>query len=212
MLKTIFYTGILWLLMQITGCGTTAEITNTWVDAAQKKNDLQGILVVAVAERDAARVEFEDAFTQALQDKDLKATASHTLVPGDTTKEAILGVARLSDLYTILVIRYAGTIEEPVFHKGNTYYDVVPAYGGDYHRGFGGYYGHVQKAYSDPDVWTTNKYVTLVVDLYNTATEKPLWQASSRAIDPNDRDELRHAFVKAFVNELMDQKLLIKEK
>ncbi|ARN74249.1 hypothetical protein BST96_09030 [Oceanicoccus sagamiensis] len=195
----------------LAACGTTSDITGTWVEPSIKDKDLEGVLVVAVTEEREARVNFEDAYTQALKEKGVRAVASHTLVPGKlnkTKKEQVINAAKKSDLDTILVSHYAGTIEEPVFHQGRNYYDVVPAYGGyDYGR-FGGYYGRVVKVGSSPDVWTSNKFVILVSDLYETATEEPLWQATSQTVNPDDRTELRNAIITAFVGQMEKQGLV----
>ena len=207
MLKNIMQAGFLVLAMQLAGCGTTAEISNAWVDPALQSKDLKGVLVVGIAKKQELRIEFEDAFTKRLVKEGSHAIASHTLIPLKADKDEVLAVARLAGLESILVIRYAGSVEEPVWHRGTTYYALTPVYGADYHGRFGGYYGYA-KAYSDPDIWTTNKYVSLVCDLYNTATEEPVWQASSIAMDPDERSELRDAFINAFVKQMKKQDLI----
>ena len=189
----------------LVGCGTTAEITNTWVDPKFKQKDLQGVLVIAIADNQESRVAFEKAYTEALRNKGVNAVASYTLVPGKANKENILSAAKKERLDTLLVSHYAGTIEEPVYHQGTTYYGVVPAYGGAYNHRFGGYYGQVVEIGSTPDVWTTNKYVLLVSDLYEAATEERIWQATSKSLNPNDRAELRDAFIEAFTDQMAEQ-------
>ena len=195
----------------LVGCGTTADITGTWVDPNLKEKDLSGVLVIAVTEKEEARINFEDAYSEALKDKGINAVASHTLVSGKankTKKESIIAAAKKAGLDTLLVSHYAGTVEQPVFHQGRNYYDVVPAYGNYGYGRFGGYYGQVVKVGSSPDVWTSNKYVILVSDLYETATEEPLWQATSQTMNPDNRIELRDAFIDAFVGQMEKQGLI----
>ncbi len=198
------------VVILLAACGTTSQITGTWIEPEIKDKDLSGVLVIAVAEKEEGRINFENAYTAALKAKGVNAVASHTLVPGiinKTKKERVISEAKKAELDTILVSHYAGTVEEPVFHQGRNYYDVVPAYGGyDYGR-FGGYYGRVVKVGSSPDVWTTNKYVILVSDLYETASEKPLWQATSQTVNPDNRNELRDAIIEAFVGQMEQQGL-----
>ncbi len=207
MLRMFLCVGVLLL----TACGTTSDITGTWIDPKINEKNLQGVLVIAVTEQEEARINFEDAYTGALKKKGINAVASHTLVPGKankTKKDRVVAAAKKAGLDTLLVSHYAGTLEEPVFHQGRNYYDVVPAYSGyDYGR-FGGYYGRVVKVGSSPDVWTSNKYVILVSDLYETATEEPLWQATSQTINPDNRIELRDAIVEAFVGQMEKQGLI----
>ncbi|MGK0442359.1 MAG: hypothetical protein ACJA0N_002169 [Pseudohongiellaceae bacterium] len=192
----------------LAGCGTTAEITTAWVEPNLQKKELKGVLVIAVTDKQTARVNFEDAYTKALNKKGATAIASHTLVPGKATKEAVIAAAKKAGLDTLLVSHYVGRVEEPVYYQGTTYYGIVPAYGGGYHNQFDRYYGQVVKIGSSPDIWRTNNYVLLVSDLYETATEKPIWQAGSRSIDPDNRKELRNAFIDAFVDQMAEQGLL----
>jgi hypothetical protein len=51
-----------------------------------------------------------------------------------------------------------------------------------------------------------NSYVSLVCDLYETDTEKPVWQVASMAMDPKDKDELRDAFIESFIKQMMIDK------
>lgn len=205
MLKLFLRLSSLLLVIQLLGCGTTANINNAWVDPDLLGKELHGVLVVAISEKEAARIDYEDAYTKALLDKDIHAVASHTLFSLKADKEKVLAVAREEKLDTILVTRYAGTMDEQVFHRGTTYYARTPMYGSRHHGNFGGYYGYT-KAYSDPNVYTMNSYVSLVCDLYETDTEKPVWQVASTAMDPEDRDELRDAFIEAFVKQMMVDK------
>lgn len=198
--------------LTLTGCGTTSEITRAWVAPDFKEKKLKGVLVIAIADKQAARINFEDAHTAALTRKGINAVASHTLVSdkaSKTSKDLIIAAAKQAGLDTLLVSHYAGTIEQPVLHKGTDYYRTVPAYGGNYGHGrFGGYYGRVVKVGSTPDMWTTNKYVILVSDLYETATEEPLWQATSKTIKPDNRIELRDAAIESFVDQMEKQGLI----
>jgi hypothetical protein len=205
MLKLFVRLSSLLLALQLLGCGTTANISNAWVDPELKDKDLHGVLVLAISEKEETRVDFEDAYTKALLDKNIHAVASHTLFSLKADKDEVLAAAREAKLDTILVTRYAGTVDEEVFHRGNTYYTRGPIYGGGYHGNFGGYYGYT-KAYSDPNVYTMNSYVSLVCDLYETDTEKPVWQVASMAMDPKDRDELRDAFIASFIKQMMIDK------
>jgi hypothetical protein len=194
----------------LSACGTTAEITDAWIEPELNNKNLNGVLVVAISKSEKTRISFEQAYTDALKKKGVNAMASYALVDGKAKKEDLLLAAKEADLETILVARYAGTVEEPVLYKGTNYYARSPVYGGGYHDRFGGYYGHLTKVYSTPDVWTTNSFVIVVSDLYETATEEHLWQASSRAMNPDNMTDLRDAFIRSFVKNMDEQKMLDK--
>jgi hypothetical protein len=50
----------------------------------------------------------------------------------------------------------------------------------------------------------------LVSDLYETATEEPLWQATSETIDPSNRIKLRDSVIQSFVGQMEKQGLIKK--
>ena len=212
MKKILTRFGILSLLIAsllIAGCGTTAEITSAWVEPNLDVKHLNGVLVIAVAKKEEDRIDFETAYVKSLKRKGVHAVASSTLLPGRPDKEQLITAAKDAKLEAILLTRYTGTVEEPVYFKGRDYYVRTPSYDGGYYPGrFGGYYGHATKIYSQPDIWMTNKYITLVSDLYKTSDEQHLWQATSSALEPDNKKELRDAFIDAFIDQMLLQKLI----
>ncbi len=207
-----FRTSALAVMVFLVGCGTSAQITSSWVDPEITPQDLDGVLVIAVTgktpDHQEVRADFERAFAKELNDRGVRAVASYTVLKNTSSKDEVLTVANKLKLDTILVTRYAGTVSEDVYHEGDSYYAYAPVYNSGYDGGFGGYYGRIYKVYQEPDVWTTNSYVSVISDLYETATEKRIWEASSNAIDPGDMTELRDAFISAFVDEMTRDKLL----
>ncbi|GAA5315614.1 MAG: hypothetical protein AseanaTS_08190 [Candidatus Pelagadaptatus aseana] len=200
------------LVLMLSGCGAYTTISNVWVAPDIQQRNLQGTLVIAVTHQESVRIDFEDAYTKVLRRNGVKAIASHTLIGGtldQSDKQDIIAAARQAGLDTLLVSHYAGTEEEPVFHPGQRYYTVVPEYGPYYHdRGFDGHYGRLIELGSTPDVWTTNRYVFIVSDLYQTDNGDHLWQATSETISPRNKKALRNASIKAFIKQMKSQGLL----
>jgi len=197
------------LAMLLAGCESTSQVSNAWVAPDVDSKNLKGVLVVAVARQEETRITLEDAFTKKLIDAGTHAVASHTLFEDEAETGQVLTVAKLAGLGNILLTRYAGNVDKQVLQAGSTYYDVVPNYGADPRGRFGGSYGYnYAKAYSDPDAWTPNSYISLVCDLYDSYTEDALWKASSIAVDPNNFAELQEAFISAFVKQMQKQDLL----
>jgi hypothetical protein len=199
--------GLCALLIQ--ACGTNSEITHSYVDPVLKKLDLDGVLVVAVAQKQSARAEFEDAFAKALAGKGVRAEASYRLVPGKKpSSEEIIAAAKKAGLDTVLVTRYVGKSSEEIYHPGTIYYGVTPAYGAGYYGGFGGYYGHAYEvAYQQP-VYTANVTHTLISDLYIAATSEHMWQAVSDTIQASGTSKLRNDAIDSLIGNLKDQGLL----
>ena len=197
------------LLGFVAACSNNAEIKYAYIDPTVKNKDLNGVLVIGVAREQAARLSFETRFAKALERKGVRAIASHTLVAGDdiTTEQAI-AVANENKLDTILLTRYVGESAQEIYHPGTIYYGVAPMYGGGYNRRFGSYYGHAYEVAYEAPVTTTNVTISVVSDLYEVKTEEHLWQAVSDAIKAGTENDLLDAFIRSFVNNMIEQKLL----
>jgi hypothetical protein len=193
----------------ISGCGSNTEITHSYVNPELDKLDLEGVMVVGVAQQQTARVKFEDDFARALRRFGVRVQASHTLVPQEkATAEEIIAAAKNADLDTILVTRYIGQSTEEVYHPGTIYYGVTPAYGGRHNGRFGGYYAHAYEVAYEQPVWTSNVTHTLVSDLYATATKEHLWQAVSETLQAGSNEKLRDNAIKGLIGNLKEQGLL----
>jgi hypothetical protein len=194
--------------LAISAC-TNSKITHSYVDPALVELDLDGVLVVAVTQQQSARAEFEDAFVKALSRRGVRAQASYELVPlVQPSAEDIIAAAKQAKLDTILVTRYLGETSEDVYHPGIIYYDVAPAYGAGYYRGFNNYYGRAYEvAYQQP-VWTANVTHSLVSDLYIAESREHMWQAVSDTIEASGTNKLRNDAIHGLIGNLKDQGLL----
>jgi hypothetical protein len=193
------------------GCGNNSTITHTYVDSALKKLDLQGVLVIGVAQQRASRIEFEDLFVKALARHKVRAVASHTLMPkakAKPTADEVVAIAAAQQLDTVMITRYMGSRSEEIYHPGTIYYGVTPAYGAGVYGGFPGYYGHAYEVAYEQPVWTTNTTHTLVSDLYVTASREHLWQAVSDTIKAGSSNKLRQDAIASLIGNLKDQGLL----
>jgi hypothetical protein len=193
----------------LTGCGGNSEIKHSYVDPELDKLDLEGVLVVGVAQQQSARVDFEDAFTKALSRHGVRAQASHTIIPQEkASAEEVIAAADSANLDTVLVTRYVGKTSQEVYHPGTVYYGVTPAYGGVHNRGFGGYYAHAYEVAYDQPVWTNNITHALISDLYVASTRQHLWQAVSETLQAGSDDKVRDDAIKGLIGNLKEKGLL----
>jgi hypothetical protein len=192
------------------GCSNNSEVTHSYVDPELQKLDLDGVLVLAVTQKESSRIDFEDAFAKALNRQGVKAQASHTLVPQQKAPaEDIIAAANKAQLDTILVTRYIGETSQEVYHPGTVYYGVTPAYGGGYYnRGFGGYHAHAYEVAYEQPVWTNNVTHSLISDLYAAKTKAHLWQAVTETVQAGSNKQLRDDAIKGLIGDLKSQGLL----
>lgn len=186
-----------------------SKITHSYADPALKKLDHDGVLVVAVARQQTARIDFEDTFVKSLARSGVKAIASHTLVPSaEAEAEEVIAAAKEADLDTILVARYAGEKAQDVHHPGRIYYQVEPGYGAGYYPGFGGYYGYAHIVAYDQPMWTANITHTIVADMYLTKTEAHMWQATTETVHASSTSKLRDKAINSLISDLKKQDLI----
>jgi len=192
------------LLLATSGCTSNSTITHAYVDPTVDNRDLKGVLVIAVTEKMPARIDFEDAFVNALQRKGANAVASHTLLPAiKPTKEDVIAAAQKAGLDTVLVTRYMGERTQEVYHPGTIYYDVAPEYKGHV-SDFYGYYPYAQEvAYQSP-VWTSNVTYTLTSDLFTSNGKEHLWQVVSDTLKSGGKTKLRDDVIDSFVDNMKD--------
>jgi hypothetical protein len=208
-LQAITLSALCFLVTLASGCSTNTNITHSYVDPVLRKLDLDGVLVIAVSQKMEARKDFEQAFTETLNRRGVRAVASHTLLPGTEPSSAeVIAAAKSANLDTIMVTRYLGKSEEEVYHPGTIYYGVTPAYGTGYYGGFGGYYGRAYEVAYEQPVWTTNVTHSLVSDLYVTETKGHIWQAVSETIQASSNRKLRDDAIDGLVGNLKDQGML----
>ncbi|NQX89712.1 MAG: hypothetical protein HRT77_13725 [Halioglobus sp.] len=196
-------------LLIVASCSTNTDIVDSYVHPDLQGRDLEGVLVVGVTQQQKARVRFEDDFARALRRFNVRAQASHNLVPLEQpTQDQILTAAERANLDTLLVIRYLEASSDDVSARGRIFYDINPAYGLPYHARFGTYYPHVWEIAFQQPVWTSAILHTLVADLYVAATGEHLWQAVSATLQAGSNEETREDAIKDLIRSLKQQGLL----
>ena len=201
--------------MVLAACANNAYITDSWMapDAAER-DDLEGVLVLAITTHSDIRQRFEREFTDALTARGVRAVASYELNPATKIDRAAAeSMAAQVDVDTVLVISYAGRDEQEVLHPGRTYYGVAPVYdpgyygrGGYYRRG--GVYGVPYEVAHVPDFYAQHKSLHLEANLYAVKDGEHLWQAASGITETDNREQMTAAFIVAFVDQLRQDGLV----
>ncbi len=192
------------LVLATAGCTSNTTINHAYVDPSVNKRHVEGILVIGVTEKMPARIDYEDAFVEALRRKGANAVASHTLLTNiKPTRENVIAAAQKAKLDTILVTRYMGEKAQEVYHPGTIYYDVAPEFKGNISN-FYGYYPYAQQvAYQQP-VWTSNVSYTLASDLFTADGKEHLWQVVSDTLKSGGKTKLRNDVIAGFVDNMKE--------
>jgi hypothetical protein len=190
-------------------CSNTATITHTWMAEDLADKDLDGVLVLAISKKPESRQKFEREFTDALKKHGVRAVASYEHKGGARIdKEDVLAISRELNLDAVLVTTFAGRDQHEVLHAGRTYYAVVPIYNRGGYYGRGTVYGAPMEVGHVPDFYAQHKSLHLEANLYEIATEEHLWVAAAGIDETNDIDEMRRAFIQAYMKLLSEQKMV----
>jgi hypothetical protein len=188
-------------------CSTT-QTTNTWVSPSYRGSPVSDVFVIAVTKQKDLRRSFENKFVQQLKATGVRAVPSASEMPLDQKieKEAVLAIVEKLGVDSVLVTHLVSMTEKEVSTPSATSTQAGPD---DYHGG--GYYESVQQAYhtsAGAQYNPTRVKVRLESKLYDVKTEKPIWSAQSKTIDPQSTMEMFDAAIAAFIRNLQQNKLL----
>jgi predicted GNAT family acetyltransferase len=163
------------------------------------------ILVIGVAENEANRRSFEDAFAAALALQNVEAVPSYQLLPGDArlSKASIEDAIRGRGFQGVLVTRLLGVDEQETYVPPSTY--VRPSY---YGRGMYGYYGSSWDVVHNPGYTVTETIVRLETHLYDARTADLVWAAHSDTFDPSSTDDIIDSVTKKLSGRLAEDGML----
>jgi hypothetical protein len=209
-----YYLTILLLLviMSLGGC-TSTSLTRVWKDAAFNDKTINSIMVIGVTEKNDVGQRFEDLFVDAFRKKGVTADAAHRLIPGSEQltkenmkdhKDIIKSTAEKKQLETVLITHLIGVaeVEEEV---NAPKLDVHPY---ESSGNMGAYHTLAFENARGPSRSVTRKYVRLRTNLFDTASEKLIWSASSESVDPDSVDTVIHELIDAVVNRLVTDGLI----
>jgi hypothetical protein len=164
---------------------------------------ITNIMIVGVAPRHDVRKFYEKEFVKQFKEVGVEAMTSVEAIPSEDKLEAavILAEVRKRGIDMIMVTHVVSFDDESIDPTGES--------GGIFHT----YYRNVSitilgSGYYDPGIQRTPG-VTLVTKIYEAKTEKLVWSAMSKSLDPNfSRYDMVKSLSKVIINSLRDNKLL----
>lgn len=201
---------LLWCLVVLAAlagiaCAARTTLSNVWKSDSYPSGTMQRVFVIGVAQNEANRRSFEDAFAAALAAQNVDAVPSYQLLPGDErlTKASIEAAIAGRGFQGVLVTRLLGVDEETTYVPPSTY--VRPGY---YGYGMYGYYGASWDVVHDPGYTVTKTIVRLETHLYDARTADLVWAAHSDTFDPSSTDEIIDSVTKKLSRQLAEDGML----
>ena len=163
-------------------CATKTTLSNVWRSDSYPSGTMQRIFVIGIAQQEANRRSFEDAFAAALAPQNVEAVASYELLPGHErlSRASIENAISGRGFQGVLVTRLLNVDEKTTYVPPSTY--VRPGY---YGRGMYGYYGSSWDVVHNPGYAVTETIVRLETHLYDARTADLVWAAHSDTFDPS---------------------------
>jgi len=189
----------------LSSCASTS-LTNAWHDQSYSgTNSLDDVLVIAVTEEETSRRLYEDGFVAKLAESGVRGVPSYSLQISDIepTKQAVQTAVAMANARFVLITRHLTT------DKKQHYSPPQPLYVDPYYSRVHSYYpmAYREVRYS-PGYNYTVTTVSIESNLYDAQTEKLIWSAQSKSVDPKMSKSYFDGLVNVFAKDLQDKKFL----
>jgi len=192
------------LTLLLTACAGT-KFLSIWRDSTYSGGILKKIMIVGVSDKLSHRRIFEDELVKQFKNHGTEAISSATQIPTmkELNESAIKESARKLNADAVLVTHLEGVSEKTVYHPPVHDYSANP----NYNR-FGFYYRSLHPHVYTPGYVATYKYVRLENKLYETASEKLLWAATSETFDPDTVNSVVESLAAIVIKSLKENGLI----
>lgn len=201
LVKKVFFVIPIVFLVLLNSC-TTTKLKSVWKDNTFDKS-ITSIMVAGVAPRNDVREFFEKEFVKQFKEVGIEAITSVEAIPSEDQLKAdvILVEVRKRGIDMIMVTQLVNFEDESIEPTGEP--------GGIFHTDYGNVSITIQESgYYVPGIQRTPG-VILVTKIYEAKTEKLVWSAISKSLDPNfSRYDMVKSLSKVIINSLRDNTLL----
>lgn len=186
------------------GCGTSTELVGRWRDPAYTGKPIGSAMVIGVARVEENRRLFENEVAAQLMNHGVRAVTSYSVLPGgEMTKDQIAAAVKQAGVEAVLLTRVKNVDTTTTYTPGSSY--VVPE---SYYNGYYNYYYQTYQTVNEPGYESESLTVVLENNLYEVATEKLLWSATSETFDPQSVGDAVKSIATALVDDLLKQGLI----
>jgi hypothetical protein len=198
------------MLMLLSACATT-DLTAVWKDV-QYKGPARKIMVIGILQSPVIQRQFEDDMVRSLKEHRTDAIAGYTVLPDRPEDDRAATEQKIRELGADAVL-----IVQVVDKKTVTSYvpppgpgPVHPMYPGPGPVPPPGYYGSTWQGYYaySPGTVVQDDYAVAQTKLYDLASGKLIWSASSETLLGNNAGSRVATFVKVVVKSLADNNVI----
>lgn len=199
-------------------CGSTTKITGAWTNKEELKDKSYKSVFVAVLNSNAqVKNMLENELAFRAKQRGIQATMSHDVFiqtfskDNMPQKETLLPRIQETGAETIFTVSLLDKETSTRYVPGTSSYYSPYGMGYGYYGGFYGYYSTVYPMVYEPGYYTTDKTYYVESNLYDAKTEKLLWSAQSKTMNPSDLEEFTNDYVDALYEEMLKDGVLKKQ-
>lgn len=206
LLKLAGITCLILLIGTLQGCATS-RLTGVWSDPEYTGGPIKSAVIVGLTDNEARRRNFENDFSSELEQLGVKTIPSETIIsaPKSISKEEATQIIRNSGKQAAIVTRTISidtkTETSPArYVPGGQFYDSFPRQYGAYRYGSAAMYIPAQQV--------EYTVVRIETNVYDIASGKCIWSATSESIDPTNVDKLIASIIKTVTKDMQKKRLL----
>ncbi len=196
---------LLFFSLLLASCATTS-LTTSWHDAQFSGGAMfDDVLIIGVSEDETLRRLYEDGFVAKLSESGLRGVASYTLDIPDIkpTQKAVAAAVEAADARYVMITRHVSTDTK------QHYRPPEPVYVDPFYSRMDRYYPLAyREAYYRPGYSYSVTTVLLESNLYDVETQKLIWSAQSKSVDPAMTKKYLDELITVFTQDLKKSGLL----
>lgn len=199
-----------WLVMltlSLSSCATT-KLSTTWHDPAYGGSQrVQDVLVIAVTKEETIRRLYEDSFVEQLARENIRAVQSYTLQQSDIKpdRQTVEEAVKEAGANSVLITRHIGTDTKQHYRPP----EPVRIYADPYYSRMNRYYPLAYREVAYTPGYSYSVTTTIIEsNLYDVSTEKLIWTAQAKSVDPKMTKKYIDELVKIFADDLKAKSLL----
>ncbi len=191
---------VMFCTASIAACSSTM-INSVWKDEAYRTQPKR-VLVIAMFKNETIRRLVEDEFKNYLKYGGTDAATGYEVIPGNglPTKETVVEQIKAKGFDALLLTRLIDTRTETRTISGGY---APPSYVAT----MNGYYGSAYSTVYSPSYQVEDRYATVESRLYDAATEKLVWTATSDTWLSGEDLKTAKTYVAVMMDSLRKQKL-----
>jgi hypothetical protein len=190
------------MVMLITGCATTTNISSVWKDQLYTAHPRK-IMIIGIAIKPSNKRSLEDDFVRQFKMLDMEAVATYNIIPDEKDSDKELIAAKMAELGAdaVLITRIAS--RESVYNYIPAVYSPPP-----YYATWQNYCVYCYNNLYAPGYVEETKYAVMETNVYDAANNQLIWSASSETEICGTDQKFIRSYVNTIVKKMLKQKLI----